>query len=336
MNKAERIKAAIDGKTVDRIPCSVWMHFSKYDQDPRSLAEHQVAFNEKYDFDFIKLMPFGAYSVQDWGSKIDIYCDQYKEPVIVKPGIACVEDYEKIYTLPGTFGTLGKTVQLAQHVSKMLKDDTPFIQTVFSPATTLKKLAYNKLFDDMRENPKAVHTALQIITETTVNFVKENLETGVSGFFFASQLATRDFMTDELYEEFVRPYDLQVLNAYKDKTWFNVLHIHGKDIMFDEVKDYPVNVLNWHDRDTKPSLKEARERTTKAFLGGIHEVPTIIDNKLSYKSVLATSTAEAIKTHVKEAIAQVDGKGIIIAPGCVCDPRTPEENLHAVREATIL
>ena len=34
---------------------------------------------EQYDFDFIKMMPFGAYSTQDWGAKIKIYCDRKKK-----------------------------------------------------------------------------------------------------------------------------------------------------------------------------------------------------------------------------------------------------------------
>ncbi len=103
--------------------------------------------------------------------------------------------------------------------------------------------------------------------------------------------------------------------------------------MFDTVCDYPVPALNWHDRYTPPSLKEAREKSSKVFIGGINEVPTIINSKLSYDSILAKSSPAGIKAHVAEAIAMVDGKGLIIGPGCVADPHTPEANLRAVREA---
>ena len=69
MTRKERIQAALLKKEVDRLPVSVWMHFSEFDQDPRSLAETMVSFNEKFDYDFIKMMPFGAYSTPDWGAK---------------------------------------------------------------------------------------------------------------------------------------------------------------------------------------------------------------------------------------------------------------------------
>lgn len=333
MTREDRIRAALAGGEVDRLPCSVWMHLSEVDQDPRSLAEEMVSQNEKYDFDFIKMMPFGAYSTQDWGAKIKIYCDRYKEPVIIEPGIRELGDYGMIRPLAATHGTWGKTLQVTRHLSKIVPKHTPYLQTIFSPATTLKKLTSNRLIQDMVEHPEEVHKALRAITDTTISFVQANIEAGVSGFFFAIQTATYDFMTDVLYAEFCKPYDLEVINSYKDKTWFNVVHIHGSNIMYDTVSKYPCNCINWHDRDTRPDMKTARETVKKTFLGGIQEVPNIINGVLDYDSFLRRSTPQQVIGHVKQAIAMVDGKGLIIGPGCVCDPRTPEENLHAVREA---
>lgn len=183
MNREERVRAAIEGREPDRIPASVWMHISDKDQDPRSLAEAMVEFNETYDYDFIKMMPFGAYTVSDWGAKLDIYCDKYKEVEIAAPGIECREDYKRIQPLPAVYGTWGKVLQLSQWLERLVKPGTPYIQTIFSPATTLKKLAGNRMLQDMLECPELVHGALAAITETTINFVKANIEAGVSGFF---------------------------------------------------------------------------------------------------------------------------------------------------------
>lgn len=333
MYKDERIKAVLDGKEPDRIPCSVWMHMSKVDQDPVSLAEALVEFNKEYDFDFIKLMPFGAYSTQDWGCKIEFYCTPYKEPIVVRPAIQCLDDYDRINCLGATYGTWGKTLSIVDHVARLVDSHTPYLQTIFSPATTLRKLGGARVFKDMKEHPEKVHKALEAITETTINFVKANVEKGVSGFFFATQTATYDLMDDVMYAEFCKIYDHHVIKEYCDKTWFNVMHVHGSNIMFDTVKNYPCNCLNWHDRDTKPSLKEAREVTDKALLGGIMEVPHITEHGLVYESFLGTRTPEEVIQHVHEAIDSVDGKGLIVGPGCVCDPKTSKENLHAVRAA---
>ena len=78
MNREERVRAALASKDVDRVPVATWMHLSQFDQDPISLAEAEVELTEKYDFDYIKMMPFGLYSTQDFGNQLTIYCDPYE------------------------------------------------------------------------------------------------------------------------------------------------------------------------------------------------------------------------------------------------------------------
>lgn len=334
MTREERVKAVIEGREPDRIPCSVWMHFSEFDQDPRSLAECMTQFNEKYDYDYIKMMPFGAYMTPDWGGKLKIYCDKYKEVEIAAPAISSLEDYKNIVPLNPEYGQWGKTLQTARWTQRLIKPGTPFVQTIFSPATSLRKLAGGRMMQDIKEHPEIVHQALEAITETTIAFVKANIEAGVSGFFFATQCATPDVMDEKMYAEFCKPYDLRIIAAYKDITWFNIIHIHGHNVYFEETAAYPCNVVNWHDRQTSPSLAEARKLCSKTFLGGLREGPSIVNGKLVYDSVMSCgSTPEQVKAHIKEAIDQVDGKGLIIGPGCVADPHSPEENLRAVREA---
>lgn len=333
MNRVERIEAVIAGKPADRIPASVWMHFSDVDQDPRMLAEAQAAFNEKYDFDFIKLMPFGLYSVQDWGTQVRFFCRKGEEPIVYKDAIGCVPDYRNLKTLDPRHGTYGKQLELVEHMSRVVPPKTPYIMTIFSPLTTLSKLAGRRMADDLKNEPDAVKAALGVITETTISFVNECIKAGAYGFFFATQTATRNLISDKEFREFCEPYDLAVINAFSKKTMFNIVHIHGDNIMFEEVMRYPIDCINWHDRNTEPSLGEARQMTDKCFVGGIKEAPYFEGRVLKYSSVLAEHTPDEIKAHVREAIASVNGKGIIIAPGCVADPKTPKENLFAVREA---
>ena len=322
MNKTERIKAALRSKEVDRIPLSIWLHYPHKDQDPRSLAETQVQVLRQFDYDFIKLMPFGLYSVQDWGCKIKIFGTPLEPAIVEDYGVKSAEDWKALAELPATYGTWGKQLQLAQHVGRLLGGEAPFIQTLFSPLTTARKLAGDRVFSDMKDHPRVLHEALAIITATTINFVKANIEAGVGGFFFATQCATYDLMTDKEHDEFGRKYDLMVFEQFKDKTFFNVLHIHGDNIMFAKLLDYPANCLNWHDRWVPPSLGQARKLTDKCLLGGINE-----------KKVLANQTPAVISQHVGEAVQDAGKTGFILGPGCVAEPSTPEINYFAVRLA---
>ena len=324
MTKKERILAALNYQEVDRIPFSVWLHFPDQDQDPISLAETQVNFMKKFDLDFIKLMPFGLYGVQDWGCKIKIFSTKLEPAIVDKYAIKDVEDWGRIEVHPAYYGTLGKQVQLVQHVKKLLNsEDTPFVQTIFSPLTTARKLGGDRIFADIKENPDLIHAALQVITETTINFIKENIDSGVSGFFFATQCATTDLMTPQQYEEFGVKYDLQLFDVFKDKTYFNIIHIHGQNTMFEMLANYPGNCVNWHDRWVYPSISEARRITDKCILGGINE-----------NAVLLKASPEEIQQHVDEAVQSAGRKGFILGPGCCADPATPDVNYYAARIAT--
>ena len=63
MTKTERVKAAVNFQEVDRIPLGLWPHHTDVDQDYVKLADKQFAFYRETDIDFVKLMPFGLYTV---------------------------------------------------------------------------------------------------------------------------------------------------------------------------------------------------------------------------------------------------------------------------------
>jgi len=142
-------------------------------------------------------------------------------------------------------------------------------------------MAGERLFADLLAQPRALHRALEAITETTKRFALASLRAGADAIFFATQMATSKYFNLEEFREFGEPYDLEVLKAIRAvKPDFILLHIHGVNIYFDALAKYPVDVLNWHDRRTAPSLQNAREilrsnKIDRALLGGLEERGTV-------------------------------------------------------------
>jgi uroporphyrinogen decarboxylase len=330
MTRFERIEAALSGAETDRVPGGFWYHLSEVDQDAEALAEMSAAFVEKYDFDFIKLMPFGLYTVQDWGARVRFFRRRGEPPVIEDYGVHEAKDWGSLTALPPESGAWGLALRTARCAAALTAGKTPFVQTVFSPLTTALKLAGPRLFGDMRESPALVKKALEVITETTTRFVRANIEAGVSGFFFATQCASTDLMTESEYREFGAVYDMRVISAYKDAVFFNILHIHGKNIMFRLLEEYPVPCFNWHDRSAGPSLAEARVLTDKCLLGGLEEMPEFSGKTTN---IVSAGSAAELERYVHEAIAQAGGRRFILGPGCVASPLTPEANIRAIRRA---
>lgn len=322
MTKKERVVAAINKQEVDRIPFSMWYHIPHADQDPVHLAEVQIEQARCYDLDFIKMMPFGNYGAHDYGLSVTFYCTKTQPAFERKFAIQDVKDWTEIEPLPGFFGSHGKQLLFARQLQKQLKgEEIPYVQTIFSPLTTAKKLAGPRVFEDMRSHPDYLHQALTAITETTINFVELNIAEGVAGFFFATQCANKEWLTEQEYDEFGVAYDLKVIDAYKDKTYFNIVHIHGDNTMFEKVASYPCNCINWHDRWAGPTMVEAKKVVDKCFLGGINE------------RWLAKAEPQQVYTHIREAVNAFGRTGLMITPGCVAELDTPEINFYAARLA---
>lgn len=319
MRKVDRVKAALLSQPLDRPPVSTWMHYPLVDQDPLKLAQAHVNFQEKFDLDFIKLTPFDLYCVEDWGCQIKFFGTETQTPIISQYAIQNSADWLNLKVLPPTFGTWGKQLLLSSYVKKIANPEVPFVQTVYSPLTVARKLAGERVIQDLREYPKILHYALEIITETTIQFVKANLAAGASGIFFATGCANHDFMNVAEYQEFGRRYDLQVLKAASD-GWFNTLHIHGRNIMFDEFLDYPVHALNWHDCHEYPPVRRARAMTDLCIIGGLDEEGPISKGK----------PIEVID-EVAAFLDETNLRGVMVGPGCVTIPNPPDHNITTVR-----
>ncbi len=203
-----------------------------------------------------------------------------------------------------------------------IKGDAPILQTLFSPLTTARKLAGDRIFSDLHTDPDLLKEGLETITAVTIQFALEAVQSGTSGFFFATQNASYRWLTEMEYREFGETYDRRILDAVKDKVEFVIVHIHGEDTMFDLLAKYPANILNWHDRFTSPTLYDARRHFLGLLAGGINE-----------RGALLVGSPAVIEAEMQDAIRQVSGRGLMLAPGCVVPIHVPEENLMVVRQA---
>jgi len=324
MNKEERIRAALKREPVDRVPIALWRHFPGDDQDPESLAQATLAFQERFDFDFIKVSPSNAFSAADWGSKTIYKGHVNGTREYIEYAIKEAKDWLKLKALDVTRGILGKQLECLRLLHGEVGGRTPFIQTVFNPLMVAKYLAGPEFIVHLRRYPGEFKIALSVIGETMSKFAREAIRAGADGIFLAVQHASYGLLSEGEYCEFGIPYDLKILEAASD-GWFNLLHIHGENIMFDLLADYPVQAVNWHTRTTPPTLKEAQGRFPGALIGGLGR----------YAPLVYGSPAD-VKAQVKEAIAQTEGRGLIISAGCVIPITAPEINIKAAREAVEL
>ena len=322
MSKRDRLQAAFNGSTVDRPPVALWRHWPGDDQRAEDLAAAQVAFQRRYDFDFIKVTPSSCYCVADWGAET-VYVGntegtrEYRRYVVRRP-----EDWSGLSVLDPRQGALGRQVRCLELISRQVGDEVPFIQTVFNPLSIAKNLASDeRLRVHLRRHPAALRVGLETITETTIRFVREAIRAGAAGIFLAVQHAQYGLLSEDEYRAFGRSHDLRILEA-TERAWFNLLHLHGDQVMFDLLADYPVQVINWHDRETPPTLGDALTRFPGAICGGLRRIDTLVRGR-----------PEHVQADAADALRQTGGHRFILGTGCVTPIVSPTSNIRAARRA---
>lgn len=319
-----RLENCLSGIPNDRIPVALWRHFPVDDQTPEGLASSTLAYQKTYQWDLVKVTPASSFCLKDWGS-LDEWrgategTRDYTRRVIENP-----EDWGKLPVLDPLTGHLADQIKCLKYLVKELGDQTPIIQTIFSPLSQAKNLVGGaNLLVHIRQHPDALIAGLEIISESTIRFIEEIKSLGIAGIFYAVQHAQYELLTVDEYAKFGKEFDLQIL-ASTQPLWLNMLHLHGLNVMFKEFFDYPVQVINWHDRETPPTLKEAQSRYPGVVCGGIQRERTL---------VLGSPTD--VLAEAKDAIRSTTGSRFILGTGCVVPITAPHGNLLAVKQSVV-
>jgi uroporphyrinogen decarboxylase len=243
---------------------------------------------------------------------------------VTREPLASAADVGALRPVDPSGGALGEQLDALRMIRARVGPDIPIIWTIFSPLMVLPFLVRGgkpQALALLRSDPAAVERGLGAIAETLAVYAGACLAAGADGLFYATNVATRALLTAAECRRFQRPFDLPILAAVKDAP-FNLLHVCGDDILFDEFADYPVAAFSWALVDGNPSLKEGHRRTGRAVVGGLPAKPHI-----------ASMPPDALVARARAAIDEMAGRWLLLGPDCSINPDTPERLLHAVGAA---
>jgi uroporphyrinogen decarboxylase len=321
----QRLETCLSGEIPDRIPVALWRHFPVDDQTPQGLARAVLAFQQNFDFDLVKVTPSSSYCLQDWGARDEWRgategTRDYTHRVIQHP-----DDWGRLAVLDPRSEShpashLSAELECLRLLRKALGAHTPILQTIFSPLAQAKNLVGGSdLLVHMRRFPDALHAGLQTILESTRRFIEASRQEGIDGIFYAVQHAQYGLLSEAEFQAFGKDYDLQALELSSD-LWLNMLHLHGLDVMFDRVADYPLQIINWHDRETAPSLSIGQSRFPGVVCGGVN------------RSTLVLGSTEQVRSEALEAVQATAGQRFILGTGCVTPIIAPYGNIQALAQ----
>jgi uroporphyrinogen decarboxylase len=324
MTKRQRVMAALRGDAVDRVPVAFWLHNFATENSAKGLADETGRLARTFDWDFLKPQSRAQCFAEMWGLTYAPSGEKATPYAVTHAPVAAADDLARLPATDPREGALGEQLEALRLIRAAAGPDVPIIWTVFAPPMILPMLARggrDQALAFLREAPRETARAFDAMAETLAEYARLCLGAGADGLFYATNVAARGLLTVEECRRWQRPWDLRILAAAA-RAPFNLLHVCGAGIHFDEFADYPVTAWSFATVPGNPSLAAAHARTGRAVVGGLPAKPAI-----------AGMTAAALVDRAVAATREMNGRWLLLGPDCSINPDTPESLLHAVGAA---
>jgi uroporphyrinogen decarboxylase len=324
MTKRQRVMAALRGRAVDRVPLAFWLHNFATENSARGLADETLRLARAFDWDFLKPQSRAQCFAEMWGLGYAPSGEKATQYTVTHAPIGDAAELARLPVADPRTGALGEQLEALRLIRAGVGPDVPIIWTVFAPPMILPMLARGgreQALGFLRAAPRETARAFDVIAETLGEYARLCIAAGADGLFYATNVATRALLSAEECRRWQRPWDLRILSAVEGAP-FNLLHVCGAGIHFDEFADYPVTAWSFAAVPGNPTLAAAHARTGRAVVGGLPAKPEI-----------AGMTETEVCGRARAAVREMAGRWLLLGPDCSIDPDTPEPLLHAVGAA---
>lgn len=318
MTKKERVTAAIRGEEVDKIPSGFSLHFPKESAFGDAAVKAHLKFFEESDTDILKIM---------------------NENLVPYMGeINNGSDYSMVKEMTMEDGFMQDQVELVKKILAGCDRDAFILGTLHgitaSSIHPLEKMDPNYTYDQVREklcrllheDEDTVLAGMRRIADVMCELARTYIELGVDGVYYAALGGETRFFTDEEFEKWIKPFDLQIMKAIKDAGGYCFLHICKDQLNMDRYKDYGpyADVVNWGVYEAPFSLEDGR----KMFAG-----KTIMGGLPNRHGVLVDGPAEAVKEETRKVIREFGRTHFILGADCTLATEQDMDLLKAAVEA---
>lgn len=308
MKKKALVDRVLKGEAVEHPPVSMWYHFGVQHGSGEQFAKITLEYFHHYDFDFLKVMNDYFYPVPE--------------------GVTAIKnrtDLQRLRRFKPEQTLWAEQFKALEIIRRDLADKAYFIDTVFDPWQSLNRnLAAENMKHLMANERDALLEALEVVTDNLIAYSRMVFQHGAAGIFLSIP-AGGEIVSREEFLTFVKPFAFKLLKAVDGLGPLTTLHVHGRDLFFDDVLDLPAPVLNWWDRGPSgPSLQSVLDRSPACVMGGIDQ------------TLVARRTRDFLRQHTLEGRRLGGSRRFLLASGCTIDgwvyPGAVEAIVAAARE----
>ncbi len=307
MNKREVLYSLLSPTTkTPYIPAAFFMHFDPKDHHGQASVDKHLEYFDYTGMDLVKI--------------------QYEKVFPHRPEIVSPVDWERMPRYGEEF--YADHWQIVEKIVAAKKKEAPIVMTLYSPFMCAgHSITDELLVKHLREDPEKTKKGLEIITDSLMLFVQGCIERGVDGFYHSTQGGENyRFEGSPIFEQYIKPYDLALMNEINAKSDFNILHVCdycGEYSTMDAYLDYPGDIVS-------SPLMLGGERLAPQKAAEIFQRP--IMGGLDRHGLLAHGSKEEIVTAVN-ALCETAPENFILGADCTLPGDTDWENLKIAIDA---
>jgi MtaA/CmuA family methyltransferase len=328
MTGHERILNHLAGKPVDRLPvmpitmmfaCErIGARYRDYCTDYRVMVEGQIRTAAEFGFDYVNTMSDPAREAADCGAHVEYFDSQ---PVALVEDDALLADKTTLAKLkipdPLGGGRMHNGIKALDLFKERAGNELlveGWIEGPIAEAADLRGI--NTLMMDFFDDPQFVRDLFAFVVEMELRFAKEQIAAGAD--LIGVGDAAASLVGPQIYEEFIWPYEKQLMDGIHALGGRTRLHICGNTRKILR----GMGRLGCHvvDLDSLAPMADARAQmgAGQVLLGNVNPV-----------SILRNGTPEDVTREVA-ACHQQAGARFIVGAGCEVPRDTPHENLRAM------
>lgn len=250
---------------------SFWKHHPQIDQNGSALAQATIHYQQRFNFDFVKLTPAGTWLAVCYGALDECKGDHLGRRAIVKP---VVTNWKTWQQLP-LFGKACQPEMLTQQLiaSRLVCqaiNDVDICATVFSPLSQAIQLAgLDTFLEHIDRYPEAVDKGLQRITQNTAYVLDQLAHTGVKRLFYVMQHAQQNILPSSQYERIAAHHDETCLRHSASIFFDTLVHLHGENIYWGLTSPIDRVRLHYGIHSTNPTPAELNRRAQLPVVAGL-------------------------------------------------------------------
>lgn len=304
------------------VPWALWRHYPEEEYTEPAFTDATVRFHQGRQFAFWKIGPRSSYALRDHGTRDEFRGDGLGRPAYLNRVIQDPSEWHRLRVLDPRKGWQGQVLDSAARIAAAAPPDTPVLMTVFSPMTQAKNLCgADALADHWRHARADLIRGLEILTESTRQFVRALRSLPIHGLFYAIQ-ECGDPVIGPGYAEVCGALDAAILRENGDAL--NLLHLHGRIADFDAFTRYPTAILHWDEVAAGISLEAGSER-----------FPGVVSGGIAWPEPGGDDLPATLRARRDQVLARMAGRRFLLSASCVIPWQASDPEVNACRPEAI-